>query len=89
MKKSPIILLDEATSALDILTEESIHEALKELYSEIHPTVITISHRLYSVKNMDRIIILENGNITEDGTHEELLKNPESKYSQLWNIQCK
>ena len=89
LKKSPIILLDEATSALDILTEESIHEALKELYSEIHPTVITISHRLYSVKNMDRIIILENGNITEDGTHEELLKNPESKYSQLWNIQCK
>ena len=39
--------------------------------------------------NMDRIIILENGNIVEDGTHEELLKNPESKYSQLWNIQCK
>ena len=89
LKKSPIILLDEATSALDILTEESIHEALKELYSEIQPTVITISHRLYSVKNMDRIIILENGNITEEGTHEELLKNPESKYSQLWNIQCK
>ena len=89
LKKSPIILLDEATSALDILTEESIHEALKELYSEIHPTVITISHRLYSVKNMDRIIILENGNITEEGTHEELLKNTESKYSQLWNIQCK
>ena len=89
LKKSPIILLDEATSALDILTEESIHEALKELYSEIHSTVITISHRLYSVKNMDRIIILENGNIVEDGTHDELLKNPESKYSQLWNIQCK
>ena len=89
LKKSPIILLDEATSALDILTEESIHEVLKELYSEIQPTVITISHRLYSVKNMDRIIILENGNIIEEGTHEELLKNPESKYSQLWNIQCK
>ena len=89
LKKSPIILLDEATSALDILTEESIHEALKELYSVIHFTVITISHRLYSVKNMDRIIILENGNIVEDGTHDELLKNPESKYSQLWNIQCK
>ena len=55
--------------------------SLKELYSEIQPTVITISHRLYSVKNMDRIIILENGNIVEDGTHEELF--PESKYSQL------
>ena len=63
--------------------------SLKELYSEIQPTVITISHRLYSVKNMDRIIILENGNIIEEGTHEELLKNQESKYSQLWNIQCK
>ena len=63
--------------------------SLKELYSEIHTTVITISHRLYLVKNMDRIIILGNGNITEEGTHEELLKNPESKYSQLWNIQCK
>lgn len=89
LKKSPIILLDEATSALDILTEESIHEVLKELYSEIQPTVITISHWLYSVKNMDRIIILENGNIVEEGTHEVLLKNPDSKYSQLWNIQCK
>ena len=63
--------------------------SLKKLYSEIHSTVITISHRLYSVKNMNRIIILENGNITEEGTHEDLLKNPESKYSQLWNIQCK
>ena len=63
--------------------------SLKKLYSEMHPTVITISHQLYSVKNVDRIIILENGNITEDGTHEELLKNQESKYSQLWNIQCK
>ena len=63
--------------------------SLKELYSEMHPTVITISHRLYSVKNMDRIIIFKNVNITENGTHEELLKNPESKYSQLWNIQCK
>ena len=63
--------------------------SLKELYSEIHPTVITISHRLYLVKNVDRTIILENGNITEEGTHDELLKNPESKYSQLWNIQCK
>ena len=62
---------------------------LSELYSEMQSTVITISHRLYSVKNMDRIIILENGNIVEDGTHEELLKNQESKYSQLWNIQCK
>ena len=63
--------------------------SLKKLYSEIHSTVITISHRLYSVKNMNRIIILENGDITEEGTHEDLLKNPESKYSQLWNIQCK
>ena len=63
--------------------------SLKEIYSEIQPTVITISHRLYSVKIMDRIIILENGKITEEGTHEELLKNPESKYSQLWNFQCK
>jgi len=63
--------------------------SLKELYSEMHPTVITISHRLYSVKNMNRIIILKNGNITEEGTHDELLKNPESKYSHLWNIQCK
>ena len=62
---------------------------MKELYSEIHSTVITISHRLYSVKNMDRIIILENGNITEEGTHDSLLKKTDSKYSQLWNIQCK
>ena len=71
IKKSPLILLDEATSALDLNTEEKINKYLLSLSNEY--TVITVTHRLYSVKEYDRIIVIENGEIVEEGKHQELI----------------
>lgn len=71
IKKSPLILLDEATSALDLNTEEKINKYLLSLSNEY--TIITVTHRLYSIKEYDRIIVIENGKIVEEGKHRELI----------------
>ena len=71
IKKSPLILLDEATSALDLNTEENINKYLLSLSNEY--TIITVTHRLYSIKEYDRIIVIENGKIVEEGKHQELI----------------
>ena len=87
IKRAKIILLDEATSALDLITESAIMESLELLYEEIKPTVITITHKLHTVKHMNRIILLKNGKIVEEGSHDSLLANHNSLYSNLWKIQ--
>lgn len=87
IKRAKIILLDEATSALDLITENVIIDLLELLYKEIKPTVITITHRLHTVKHMNRIILLKNGKIVEEGSHDSLLSTPNSLYSNLWKIQ--
>lgn len=69
-KKTPILVLDDSTSALDMETEHAIQKAL----SQISATMIIIAHRISAVRNADEIIILEDGKITERGTHETLLK---------------
>lgn len=84
LKSAPILLLDEATSALDSESEELIQEALETAMEG--KTVIAIAHRLSTLKNMDRIIVLEKGKIIEDGTHEELLQKP-GMYSYLYQKQ--
>ena len=86
LKSAPILVLDEATSALDSETEVYIQESLDELMS--NKTVIAIAHRLSTIKKMDRILVLENGKILEDGSHEELLKDPNSTYKKLWDLQA-
>ncbi len=86
LKNAPILVLDEATSALDSETEQKIQEALDELMKG--KTVIAIAHRLSTIKKMDRILVLENGKIAEDGSHDELLQNPESTYKKLWDLQA-
>jgi ATP-binding cassette, subfamily B, bacterial len=68
----PILILDEATSALDSISEAEIQKALEELLKK-DGTVICIAHRLATVKQMDRIIVMEHGKIIEDGNHESLL----------------
>lgn len=75
-KKSPILVLDDSTSALDMETEHSIQIAL----SQIEATKIIIAHRISAVRNADEIIILENGQITERGTHETLIKEKRYYY---------
>ncbi|WP_299352819.1 ABC transporter ATP-binding protein/permease [uncultured Shimia sp.] len=81
LKNPPILLLDEATSALDTETEQEIKEALARAGEG--RTVITIAHRLSTIAEADRIIVLEQGQIVEEGTHAALLDKG-GRYSQLW-----
>ena len=80
----PILVLDEATSALDSESERLIQEALDNLMRG--RTSIVVAHRLSTVASLDRIIVLENGNIAEDGTHEQLQEG-HGRYAQLWDRQ--
>lgn len=85
LKNSKILILDEATSALDSITEKEIQEALKNLME--NKTVIAVAHRLSTLDNMDRIIVLDKGIIVEDGTKQELLKNKDGLFSKMWEMQ--
>ena len=80
-KDSPIIILDEATSSLDTESELIVQEALEKLITD--RTTIVIAHRLSTIENASKIIVLDNGVISETGTHEELIKN-ESIYHSLY-----
>ncbi len=84
LKNPPILLLDEATSALDSETEQGILESLKEMGQG--RSMITIAHRLSTVVHADRIVVLENGHVTEEGTHDELLER-EGRYASMWQRQ--
>ena len=84
LKDAPILVLDEATSALDSHSENLIQKALTELMK--NRTSIVIAHRLSTIAKMDRIIVLDNGKIVEEGTHAELLTK-KGTYAKLWNHQ--
>ncbi|MGN1091638.1 MAG: ABC transporter ATP-binding protein [Alphaproteobacteria bacterium] len=84
LKDAPILILDEATSALDSESEAFIQKSMRDLMNG--KTVIAIAHRLSTLKEMDRIIILDKGQIIEQGTAEELLKK-DGTYAHLWKIQ--
>jgi len=84
LKDPPILLLDEATSALDSETEHEIQDALERAGEG--RTVMIIAHRLSTVSNADKIVVLENGLVVETGTQAELLKR-KGRYSDLWSLQ--
>ena len=84
LKDAPILLLDEATSALDSEVEVAIQESLDKMME--NKTVIAIAHRLSTIAAMDRLIVLDKGQIVEQGTHSELLER-NGLYAKLWNHQ--
>jgi ABC-type transport system involved in Fe-S cluster assembly fused permease/ATPase subunit len=84
LKNPPILLLDEATSALDTGTEHEIQDALARAAQG--RTVITIAHRLSTIADADRIVVLENGQVAEEGRHADLLEKG-GRYAGLWNRQ--
>ncbi len=85
LKNAPILVLDEATSSLDSKSEGEIQKALQNLMKD--KTVIAIAHRLSTIKAMDRIIVIDNGKIIQDGSHQQLLKEKDSTYQKLWQKQ--
>ena len=84
LQNAPLLILDEATSALDSVSEQAIQKALYELMKQ--RTSIVIAHRLSTLKHLDKIIVLEDGKIVEQGTHKELLKL-NGMYADLWRRQ--
>lgn len=85
LKDAPIVILDEATSALDNKSEAVVQEAIGNLMKD--RTVFIIAHRLSTVRQADKIIVLNHGEIVETGTHDELLANDDSVYASLYKTQ--
>lgn len=86
LKNAPILVLDEATSSLDSHSEGLIQEALETLMKG--KTVVVIAHRLSTIRKMDRIVVIKEGGVAEEGTHDELLAQEGSLYASLWNMQA-
>ena len=84
LKDTPILILDEATSSLDTESERQVQQALENLMQR--RTTIVIAHRLSTIKNADRIIVMKEGRIVEEGTHDQLLAR-HGEYELLHNMQ--
>lgn len=87
LKNAPIVILDEATSALDNKAEAVVQKAIDNLMQD--KTVFVIAHRLSTIQNADKIVVINQGEIVETGTHEELLKIENGAYKSLYNAQFK
>ena len=84
LKDAPVVLLDESTASIDPETETKIQNAIEKLTNG--RTVLMIAHRLRSIVNCDRIIVLDQGKVVGNGTHDELMKNCEV-YKKLYTLQ--
>lgn len=86
LKDAPIVLLDEATASLDVENESKVQAAISRLVK--NKTVLVIAHRMRTVAGADHIVVLAEGSVKEEGTHEELLKRA-GLYNKLWNLQTR
>ncbi len=86
LKDAKILVLDEATSSLDSESEMYIQDALKKLMH--NKTTVVIAHRLSTIMQMDRIVVIDDGEVIEEGKHQELLKANQGMYQKLWGIQA-
>ena len=84
LKDPPVLILDEATSSVDNETEAAIQRSMERI--TVGRTTIVIAHRLSTVRNADRIFVLENGVLREQGRHEDLLRE-DGIYAALWRVQ--
>ena len=87
IKNAPVVILDEATSALDNKAEAVVQKAIDNLMQD--RTVFVIAHRLSTVQNADTIVVINDGEIVEQGTHEQLLQIEDGAYKALYNAQFK
>ena len=87
LRNAPILILDEATSALDNKSEAIVQQAIENLMQ--NKTVIIIAHRLSTIKNADKIAFIQEGEMIEFGTHEELMEIPDGFYKNLYQLQFK
>ena len=85
LKNPPVLILDEATSSVDNETEAAIQRSMERI--SVGRTMIVIAHRLSTVRNADRIFVLENGELAESGAHEELAAAGDGIYAALWRVQ--
>ena len=85
LKNAPILILDEATSAIDSQAEQEIQKSINSILDIHNATVIAIAHRLSTIKHMDRIIVIEDGNIVEDGSFNELTAKDSGKFKEMWD----
>lgn len=86
LKNAPILILDEATSSLDSHSESLIQDALDKLMRD--KTSIVIAHRLSTISKMDRVIVVDDGKIIEQGSHNDLINKSDSLYKKLWDLQA-
>lgn len=87
LKNSSIMFFDEATSALDTHTEQALLRTMRANFDRGSKTSVYIAHRLRTIADADKIVVLEEGTPREEGTHQELLQSENSLYRELWNIQ--
>ncbi|GAB5592954.1 Iron-sulfur clusters transporter atm1 [Umbelopsis nana] len=87
LKKSPIVFLDEATAALDTHTEQALLSNIRTILKDSKTTSLHIAHRLRTVADADKIIVLQDGHVAEEGRHEELVEDVHSVYREMWNKQ--